>query len=266
MTAFPQPSRRSPFLNSLIAIFLLAIAAVSVLPNYGTQQWSWRTPPDVPYLSQIKALQTQGLTLPGWQTLRQEKVEIGGHKWSIQEIRALPTPNSPLQSLPQPPLENPIIVMLRPQTWHRDQPQVDWMDINGVQQWTADSQRSLQFVVNASDLSDLVAESELPGSSHSSAQSVSINARFLRGWNQRQTYAVVQWYAWSTGGSAAPSRWFWVDQLSQWRDRHRMPWVAVSVLIPIKPLGDIDTAESLAKSLGQTIQSALMIHVFAPNS
>lgn len=263
MTAFPQPSRRSPLFSSLIAIFLLAIAAVSVLPNYGTQQWSWKTLPDVPYLSQIKELQTQGLTIPGWQTLQQEKVEIGGHKWSIQEIRALPVePNSTEQS----PLQHPIILMLRPQTWHRDQPQVDWMDINGVQQWTADSQRSLQFVVNASDLPDLAAESKLLGSSHSLAQPVSVNARFLRGWNQQQTYAVVQWYAWVNGGSAAPSRWFWSDQLSQWRDRHRMPWVAVSVLIPIKPLGDIDTAESLAKSLGQTIQSALMIHVFAPNS
>ncbi|MBD2462392.1 cyanoexosortase B system-associated protein [Oscillatoria sp. FACHB-1407] len=249
MSSFPQVPRRSPVLTILIAVFLLAIATAGALPGYLTQQWSWSTPPDVPHLSQIKALQTEGLAIPGWETLHQEKVEIGGHKWSVQEIQSLEPASEGTQQVP-------ILVMLRPQTWHRDQPQVDWMDINGVQRWTADSQRRLKFTID---------NFALPEGS-SKAESVTVSARFLRGWNQRQTYAVLQWYAWSNGGNASPSQWFWVDQLTQWRDRHRMPWIAVSVLIPIRPLGDINTAESLAQSLGQTIQSTLMANIFYSNS
>ncbi|MDX2214415.1 MAG: cyanoexosortase B system-associated protein [Oculatellaceae cyanobacterium bins.114] len=248
MSSFSQASRRSPLFSILIALFLLAIATAGVIPGYFTQQWSWNTLPDVPHLSQLKSLQTDGLTIPGWETLHQERVEIGGHKWSVQEIRSL-------QTKPEENQQAPILVMLRPQTWNRDQPQVDWMDINGVQRWTADSQRRLKFTVN--DLSE---------TDNAQDQWISINARFLRGWNQRQTYAVLQWYAWSTGGDAAPTQWFWADQLTQWRDRHRMPWIAVSVLIPIRPIGNIDTAEATAKSLGQTIQATLMANVFPSNS
>jgi cyanoexosortase B-associated protein len=229
----------------LIVVFILAIAAVSIIPNYITQQWPWNNSPDVPNLEQLKKLQREGLELPGWTVLEQQTQEIGGHKWSVQAIKPIDIPF-------QPPSDAPIWLMLRPQTWHQDQPQVDWMDINGVKRWNADSQRHLDFTTST------------PDARNSTESSVGIQARFFRGWNYDHTYAVLQWYAWSTGGHPSPGRWFWADQLSQWRDRHRMPWVAVSLLVPIKPLGDIDSARSLIESLGQTVQTALMANVLNP--
>ncbi|HEY9663536.1 MAG TPA: cyanoexosortase B system-associated protein, partial [Allocoleopsis sp.] len=87
---------------------------------------------------------------------------------------------------------------------------------------------------------------------------ISVSARFFRGWNQEHTYAVVQWYAWSNGGSPAPMDWFWVDQQSQWRDHQHTPWVAVSLLLPLPPLGDLETVQAQAISLGQVVQTTLM--------
>lgn len=211
----------------LIALFVLAIAAVPVLPNYVTQRWSWRSPPEVPGLELLRALEQQGLAVSGWESRDQQEVEISGHTWSLQTLAA-PQPDAP-----------PVLLLLRPQTWHRDQPQVEWMDINGIQHWTVDRRQPLRFT----------APTQPP---------TQVTARFLRGWNQQQTYAVLQWYAWSTGGSPAPSRWFWADQRAQWRDRQRMPWVAVCLMIPIKPLGEIEPVRSLAESLGQRVQTALI--------
>jgi cyanoexosortase B-associated protein len=248
MVSFPRSSRQTRLFTVLSTLFVLAIAAASVIPNYWTGNWFWSKPLEPPNIQQLVAVQKQGLTLPGWQTLEQQVVEIGGHKWSRQAI----LPESATQAT-EWSLRSPIIVILRPQTWHRDQPQVDWMDINGVQQWTADNRRSLRFAVIPNANGD---RSNAP---------VQVQARFFRGWNQQQTYAVVQWYAWSKGGHSAPSRWFWVDQVTQWRDRHRMPWVAVSLLIPIKPLGEIEQSRLLAETLAQTVQSSLMVGALNPN-
>ncbi|HEY9625050.1 MAG TPA: cyanoexosortase B system-associated protein [Crinalium sp.] len=247
MLSLPQLLPRSHLTRLLVAVFLLAIAAVPVIPAYVTQQWPWTNPPDVPHLTQLKQLRTAGLSLSGWTTLNHQVAELGGHKWSIQTMM-------PTDAALQAQLNAPVVLMLRPQTWHRDQPQVDWMDINGVQQWTADSQRRLTFTISIPQ----------PGNSANSRQ-VDVAARFLRGWNQKQTYAVLQWYAWSDGGHPSPSQWFWADLSTQWRDRHRMPWVAVSLLVPIKPLGDINSVRSLVESIGQSIQSALMVNALNPN-
>jgi cyanoexosortase B-associated protein len=236
MLPLTQSSRRSQLLKILVVIFVLAIAAVNTLPNYITGQWIWVNPPKLEATSQLQTLQKQGVTVPGWQTIEQQVSEIGGHKWSIQVISS-ETSNTSTE------LRGPVILMMRPQTFHKDQPQVDWMDINGVQHWTADHQQILKFSVN------------LPNSGQRQA---SVNARFFRGWNQNQTYAVLQWYSWSNGGSPSPGDWFWADQLTQLRLRQRMPWVAISILIPIKPLGEIELVRPLAESLGQTVQSTLM--------
>lgn len=251
MLSLPQSLQRSQAFRVLIVLFLLAVAAVSAVPNYFTNQWSWSRQSEVPHLSQLRKLQEEGLAIPEWQTVNQQKVEIGGHKWSVQTI--LPDDNNATSAL-----SSPVVLMLRPQTWHRDQPQVDWMDINGVQQWTADSQRRLQFTISAPDLAS--------NSGHQQTKPVRVQARFLRGWNQQQTYAVLQWYAWVNGGDSAPSQWFWSDQISQLRNGDRMPWVAVSILIPMKPLGDIELTRPLAESLGQAVQSALMVSALNFNS
>lgn len=249
--AYPAaPADRSPRYKFWLVLFVLAIAVFIALPSYFTGHWSWQSVPELNHLKQLQALQKQGVVLPGWQTLTQKQIELGGHKWSIQAIvptspppssaetnpLASPVPSSTIEQTP----ESAVWILLRPQIWHRDMPQVDWMDINGVQAWKADSLRSLQFAIAAG------------------AKPITVSARFFRGWNQEHTYAVVQWYAWSTGGSPAPMDWFWVDQQSQWRDRQHTPWIAVSLLLPIPPLGDIETVRSQAISLGQTVQTTLM--------
>ncbi|GAB4227279.1 MAG: hypothetical protein Kow00121_55910 [Elainellaceae cyanobacterium] len=250
MVPLSDAPSRSPLYRPLVVLLILAIAVFNVIPDYLTGDWAWTQVPELRNIQQLQTLQQQGITLPGWRTLKQDVVEIGGHPWSVQAIVPESTETVTAQ--------NTIWLMLRPQTWHRDMPQVDWMDINGVQQWTADSQQALQFVV--SPQASTVKSSQVPSRQ---IPPVQVEARFLRGWSLQRTYAVLQWYAWSSGGNAAPSRWFWVDQGSQWHDRRRTPWVAVSVLIPIKPLGDIETARSQAESLGQLIQSTLITQVLA---
>jgi len=245
MLSLPQSSRRSNLLKLLIVVFLLAIAVFNVAPNYVTGRWSWNVTPKVPYLSQLRELKTQGLVVPGWKTASQGVVDISGHEWLAQTI----TPDTPET---QAEFQTSVLLLLRPQTWHRDLPQVDWMDINGAQRWTVDSFRHLEFATPMPN----------PKEEGEASRSATIYARFLRGWTKEQTFAVLQWYAWLDGGSDSPTAWFWSDQQSQWRDRRKMPWVAVSILMPMKPLGDINTVQPLAESLGQTIQSALMTHVF----
>lgn len=253
------PADRSPRYKFWLVLFVLAMAVFITLPSYFAGHWAWQRVPELKHLHPLQALQKQGIELPGWQTLKQQQQELGGHKWSIQAIAPASSSPVPSQDTNTPPSLDPttalttdptteleqtetqaIWLMLRPQIWHRDMPEIDWMDINGVQAWTADSLQSLTFQVATA------------------AKPISVSARFFRGWNQEHTYAVMQWYAWSTGGSPAPMDWFWVDQQSQWRDRQHTPWVAVSLLLPISPLGDIESVRSQAISLGQVVQSTLM--------
>ncbi|MGJ3250132.1 MAG: cyanoexosortase B system-associated protein [Elainellaceae cyanobacterium] len=240
---------RKQTIRMFVALLVLAIALFTVLPNYITGNWSWANPPQVVVLDKLKQLQKEGLTFSDWQTLEQHIGNIGGRKWSIQAIE----PDAPdLQAMfDNDQVRSPVYVFLRPQTRHQDQPQVEWMDLNGVQQWKTDSHEHLR--ISASYDNSAPAPSK---------KRVAIEPRYFRGWNSEGTYAVLQWYAWSDGGHPDSSRWFWADQWAQWRDRQRMPWVAVSVLIPIKPLGDIDAARSIAERTGIVIQSNLEQHIF----
>jgi cyanoexosortase B-associated protein len=236
MISSPQASSRSPLSKLLIVLFILAIATFITLPNYFTGNWVWQRAPQLENVKELKAIQTTGLALPGWHTLEQGKLEIGGHKWSVQAI----VPEAEVKTAT---LRDATLLMLRPQTWQRDMPQVDWVDINGAQRWTADSIQSFTFTV--------------PNAIPSTSQPIEIETRFLRGWHEKQTYAVLQWYAWKTGGSSAPGSWFWTDQFSQLRDRRRTAWVAVSILMPIQPLGDINPHKPQAEALGKLVQSTL---------
>jgi cyanoexosortase B-associated protein len=223
----------------LIVLFALTIALTTVIPGYLHQSWMWQQIPPVRQAALLKTLQQKGLSLPGWQTLEQQTVEIGGHKWSAQAI-------VPQDQATTTPIEKAVWLLLRPQVWERDLPQIDWTDVNGVRQWNTDSQQMLRFTVP----------------SIQSSEPVSVQARFLRGWTSNRTDAVLQWYAWSTGGHFAPSHWFWADQLTQLLHRQRLVWVAVSIQLPIQPLGEIEIAQAEAEALGQRVQSTLMTTVF----
>jgi cyanoexosortase B-associated protein len=242
MLTLPKSSERSrTVFKLLVVVFILAIAAANAMPGYFAEQWPWQKVSPVSNIQSLKDLQKNGLSLPGWHTLEQQVIDVGGHRWSIQGIMPEGAPDLAAS-------QTPVLLMLRPQTRDRDTPQVDWMDINGSRHWTADSQTRLQFAVS------------LPHASGS--QSYLVDARFLRGWSEARTYAVLQWYAWNNGGHPAPGRWFWMDQWSQWQHHHRLPWVAVSILIPIEPLGDIESVRPQAQALGQLVQSTLNTHVF----
>ncbi|NET30584.1 MAG: cyanoexosortase B system-associated protein [Cyanothece sp. SIO1E1] len=238
MVFVPQSFKRIEVIRIGLLLLLLVMLVMGAIPSYLTGQWPWMHQPKVTSIKQLQTLQQEGLSLPDWTTVQQQIMQIGNNKWSVQEMEWQGTPSQANQS-------DKIILLLLPQTWHTNRPQVEWMDINGAQNWTVDSRRRVRF---AADRSDAI----------SAQPPIQIEARFLRGWNRQQTYAVLQWYAWPHGGNPAPGPWFWVDQRSQWRDRQRTPWVAVSLLIPIKPLGKIEPYIDFAKSLGQTIQSALI--------
>ena len=81
-----QSTTRSPLLRLLVPLFLLAIALTCTIPGYLGQPWPWQQVPKISQIAQLNALQKTGLELPGWQTLEQKVVEIGGHKWSAQAI------------------------------------------------------------------------------------------------------------------------------------------------------------------------------------
>ncbi|MBD2090436.1 cyanoexosortase B system-associated protein [Microcoleus sp. FACHB-1515] len=217
-------------LRLIVALLVLAIAAVPTLPRYLTQTWPWDKLPSVPAIESLQSIERNGLTLPDWTTQAQQAIEVNGRTWSAQSLRAANGQQA--------------VLLLRPQTWPRDQPQVEWTDIDGLHHWTVDSRSRFTFA----------------------AESRSITARWFRGWSEKQTYAVLQWYAWSTGGDSRPAHWFWADQQQQWRTRDRMPWIAVCVLIPVPPLSEIAPVKTAAIALGQTIQAAIVQELTAPES
>ncbi len=254
----PQRSAKNSTKNSAIKWVVVAglalFIAVSALPRYFSS-WPWATPPQLPHQSALQAIRDQGISLPGWVTLEQVKDKLGGKTWSIQKLSpaaddgGLATPEKGAHDVA---VSSSVFLLLRPQIWEADQPEVEWLDIKGSQHWTTDSRQKISFGV--------------PANYSEKSKTVRISSDFFRAWNQGQTYAVLQWYAWPTGGSASPARWFWADQKAQWSRYERMPWVAVSIWLPIAPLSDITPHLADLESLGKTLQQALLQSVFTSAS
>lgn len=217
-----------------IAIALLALFVFGALPNYLQNKW-WSVPPPVTELKQLKELAKTGISIAGWQTTSKKTIDLASGKWLMQELTAQPT--EPIDER-----QRQIVLLLRPQTsttGSSAQPQAEWGDfrlLGGGQSWKKDDLRRLKFEVAFKD-----------------GGNIPIEARFFRAWTPSKTYAIVQWYAWLNGGHPNLTHWFWVDRQARLSDR-RMPWVAVCLLLPIEPLGDIETVRPLAESLGQKIQ------------
>ncbi|MFB2979984.1 cyanoexosortase B system-associated protein [Microseira sp. BLCC-F43] len=239
-----MPVKLAPLNSKLSKIILLVclvlLMGLGAVPGYLKGSWRWEKPLSVANLKQIRNLQKTGISLPNWQTLNQQPIEIGGHKWSFQVIGR--------------DAETQAILLLRPMRDDKDMPQVEWVDLRGFRwwqtlqprQWQTDGFRRSQFTVT---------------STNAGGQPLQVEAQYFRNWIQERnfsgTFAVLQWYAWPTGGNPEPNRWFFADQIAQWQGR-RLPWVAVSIMIPIEPLGDIEPAWRVAESLGQTVQAALI--------
>ncbi|BAU66845.1 hypothetical protein STA3757_42510 [Stanieria sp. NIES-3757] len=221
-----QQRSKAQIILVVVLLFLLIIGAVPGYLRGGN--WTWLDLPQVENINQIKNILKTGLLLPDWQIIKQQEVKIGGHKWSAQ--------------LMQQPNFKPVMLLLLPQSYYLSKPEVEWMDLNGIERWKTDSYRQLNFTVENNSGS-------------------SVKARFFRAWNHQQTFAVIQWYAFPNGGNYSPVRWFWQDKLAQLSDR-RVPWVAVCLKIPIEPLGELSNAQSVAESLAQTVQANLEQTVF----
>jgi len=219
----------------LVVILLLFLLALGALPGYITGRWLWKQPPPVIHLKELKHIRNVGLNLPGWQTLEQSQTLIGEHKWSFQLIKKE-------DSLTQ------AIILLLPQNGPRDQPEIEWTEING---WAKSRWRKWDI---AQDIPREFTVKQTPKSGYNTT--IKINARFFRAVTQTETFAVLQWYAMPNGGSLSPFPWFVADQLAQWHQQ-RVSWVAVSIMIPMEPLGKVETSWSLARSLGETVQSTL---------
>lgn len=236
MTSQPHSSSFLPgrWVNLVLVVGLAALAAIAILPAYLSGQWPWANSPQVAQIDQLRALQKEGLDLPGWQQTTVEPIPINRQTWTLAEYRA----DSPkAQSAPV----QQFAVLLHPQPWHSNQPQLEWIDLAGAQKWRIESRSKLRVTLPEAGL---------------------VEARFFRAWGDRQSFAIVQWYALPSGGHPSPSHWFWANQWSQLTQRQLTPWVAVSLLIPTPPLGTMDDYRTLASELTGRIQQQLTVTVF----
>lgn len=211
-------------------LVLLAILAVLVClgagPGYFQGQWRWKNPPLVSTLRELQEVKRSGVAVENWTVSDVGPMVIGEHKW-VQ------------QTLTQG--DRSAQVLMLPQGSNTRQPQVEWMDINGLRRWQQDSHSPLSVNVAGN----------------------AVNTNFFRAWTNKQTYGVVQWYALPNGGVTSASDWFWRDRLAQWQNR-RVSWVAVSILIKMEPLDDVSKYRQTAESLVQSVQSGLMRQALKP--
>lgn len=213
----PRSNRR---LQIALLILLTAILAIGAVPGYLAGSWKWQNPPAVKTLGELKNVRKHGIEIPGWRTTEQKSIVLGEHPWSIQTIE-----NNQKETA---------TIFLFTQNGPKDQPQVEWDEINGVQRWKHDSQSSQSFTEN----------------------NRTIHTRLIRAWTPNRTYAVMQWYAWSDGGHSEPSHWFFADRLAQVQGK-RQPWVAVSILLPMEPLDDVNKYRDRITALAQSVHQRL---------
>ncbi|OUL25606.1 cyanoexosortase B system-associated protein [Nostoc sp. 106C] len=234
LTKFFKESQWTQVVALLLLLLLFAIGSV---PGYLTGHWQWKQPPPITSLKALKHIRNSGLSLPGWQTVEQAEQQIGEHKWSLQLIKK---EDSQTQA----------ILLLLPQNGPMDQPEVEWTEVNGWGKsrwgkWDIAQYRSAQFTVKQ-------------------PRETQVQARFFRAATKQDTFGVLQWYALPNGGNPSPLHWFLADQLAQWR-KQRVPWVGVSILVPMEPLGQVEKIWPLAESIGQTVQAALMAESLQSN-
>ncbi|GAP95224.1 cyanoexosortase B system-associated protein [Leptolyngbya sp. NIES-2104] len=210
----------------VLLLILLGLICFGALPGYlSGGEWRWKAPPQVAVLNQMKALKKDGIEISGWQTIEKNVMQIGDRKWMVEALKDSK--------------QTQATVFFLPQARSIDQPQVEWVDLDGAQGLKTDSHRQIQIG--------------------------SITVEFLRAWTPRQTYAVMRWYAWEDGGHPAPFWWFVRDRALQWQNR-RAAWIAVNVSLAIEPLDEIAPHRNTLESLVQTVQSALTTQVLRSNS
>ena len=226
---------KTPFTRSLLLLLLLLLLSGVTIPSYMKGKWQWKEPPSVPGLKKLQELQGKGIKIPEWETQDQVMMNAGGNKWLLNNLKQG---------------DREVLFLLRSQRGEKEQPQVEWMDINGTWRWEVDANVGSEFVVGELGTGN----SELGTRNRGE---ILVKARYFRGITRQQTYAVMQWYAFPDGGHPSPGHWFWRDRLYQLSGT-RQPWVAVCLIIPIEPYGDIEKTRPLAEDLAKKVQAALM--------
>ena len=234
MSEAVKPIVNSKFLAQWVLVgFLAGLVAIATLPSYFSGQWPWNAELQVAQLEELRALSQTPIPVAGWELGNQEAVRISRSTWGLGEYRQV---NSSAGGD-----DRHFALLVRPQTSHDKQPEVEWVDLQGSQGWRVDDLHTVRFTLNGA-----------------SGQSISVSARYFRGLTEGSTFAVMQWYAWPTGGHFAPGKWFWADQAQQWQHRERMPWVAVSILLPIEPVGDIRPHTETVIAIAQAVHQSLL--------
>ena len=215
----------------LLLLFLTIILTIGAVPGYLAGKWQWQNPPAVKTLAQLKAIRKQGIQVPGWPTQEQRSVVLGEHPWSIQQIKSDRNEEASL--------------FLFAQNGPKDQPQIEWSEINGIQRWQTDSDGEQSFDFNIAD------------------KNSSVKTKIFRAWTSKRTYAVMEWYAWSDGGHPSPSHWYVADRVAQLNGQ-RQPWVAVAILFPMEPLDDLNKYRDRLTELAKTVQIQLANQALRP--
>lgn len=209
----------------ILLVLSLLWGLLVVLPS---QSGSYALP-EVERLGTLRQIRKTGLLLPEQPNARAQAIDIGGHRWVIQELDTVP--------------ELPAVLLVRPQADTEDKPYVDWSDLDGFFQWQRDPSQQLTVEV---------------------AEGNTVQARWFiardPGENRvvlfQQTVAVVQWYAFDQDGRASPWQWFWRDQRAQLR-RDRVPWIAVCIRVPIEPGTELETTREPLTQMILAVQGAI---------
>lgn len=222
-------SRRSIPIGPLVILgVMLAIFLMGAAPGYLKGSWAWQSAPTVVALKQMQQIPRLGLNLPGWETISQEKAQIAGQTWSAQTVVAQP------DSGVLPGTE--LLVLVHPQLDPKDMPKVEWTNLQGHFRWTEDQ---------ISHLSLTTPQSKTP-----------LKAKLLRGWSQDSTYGLMEWYALPNRGTPKPGDWFWQDRRAQLKG-DRTPWMAVMLMHPMEPLGEVEEVRESLSIAAVQVQEAI---------
>jgi cyanoexosortase B-associated protein len=217
----------------VLLLVLMVVFLWGTAPGYfAGGKWRWAAPPNLPNMAQLRSIKAKGLSIPGWQT-QSGQVSPMSAQWYIQTVAQGAQPNSPQAT-----------ILMLPQTGSKHQPQVEWTDVAGFERWQSDSYQTLQLESGSPD-----------------GAKQAFTTRFFRAWTRAKTYAVVQWYAQPQGGSPSATQWYLADRIAQ-LSQQRIPWVAVSILVPMEPLGDLNQYRDTASQIAQATQTGLSANVF----
>lgn len=210
----------------LVSLLLGAIFAWPQIPT-------WRSPIQVPGASILRQIREDGLPLPVDRTAQIAKVRIGGNRWVGQDLAA---EDGALAT-----------ILMRPQGGSKDLPYVDWSDLDGFFKWQQEPIQTLTVDI----------PNTTPTAQVRARWFIARDPRNTRVVHFPQRVAVAQWYAIGTAGRPTILQWFWRDQWAQLQGR-RVPWIAVSVRLPVEPGVALETTEATMTELVETIQGAII--------